>query len=673
MAYVKPLKMTERGFTKEISSSEDVQLGNVSLGGSISSASLSVSGSSSLSSLAVSGASTFTGNVSAGNVAASGSLSAGASSLSSLSVSGSSSLNSLGVSGASTFTGNISAGNVAASGSLSAGATSLSSLGVSGASTFTGNISAGNVAASGSLSAGATSVSSLSSSGLISGSAGISITGAESTFSSATVSDLTNTRIVFAGTSGALQDSASLVWDGSDLIAASAKVSDLTNGRVTYAGASGALIDSANLTFDGTDLTMASAKVSDLTSGRIVVAGASGALADDGYLTFSGNVFSVGSVQISASTGRISGLTDPSSAQDAVTKSYADNLAAGLDVKGSCRAATTGPITLSGAQTIDGVSIVAGDRVLVKNQGSSWANGIYVAAAGAWDRSSDMDAWSEFPAAFFFIEEGTAYHDTGWVCIVDQGGTIGTTAVQFTQFSGAGAVTSGDGITVSGTQVSVNLKDADPGLEFVSSELAVKLNDTNPALSLSSGLAVTLSGTTLDKDASGLKVLGLPSAFTIAGTAVSSDFSAANANILVGGTATSAGNASSLITLNNVAVWSCSADGSISAGQPVYISSGSKVKKAQAQNAGGSDNDGFVVGVVMSSVSDGQTAKVITSGIAPGILSGATAGSPMYLDTTGGLTSNPADVGSGERFVMIGVAMNSSDLWVQVRDFGQKA
>jgi hypothetical protein len=418
---------------------------------------------------------------------------------------------------------------------------------------------------------------------------------------------------------------------------------------------------------------MASAKVSDLTSGRIVYAGTSGALQDSASLAFDGTIFSVGNVQISSSSGRISSLTDPSSAQDAATKSYVDNVAQGLDVKGSVKAATTASVTLSGEQTIDGVSLVAGDRVLVKNQGSAWANGIYVVSASGWSRSLDMDAWSEFPGSFFFVEQGTSYGDTGWVCTVDQGGTLGTTPVTFTQFSGAGAVTAGDGITVSGTQVSVNLKDTDPGLEFISGELAVDLNGTNPALSLSGGLAVTLSGNTLDKDASGLKVLGLPSGFTINGTAVSTDFNASNANILVGGSSTNAGNASSLITLNNVAVWSCSADGSISAGQPVYISSGSKVKKAQAQNAGGSDNDGFVVGVAMSSVSDEASVKVITSGIAPGILSGATAGSPMYLDTAGGLTSNPADVGSGERFVMVGVAMNSADLWVQVRDFGQKA
>jgi hypothetical protein len=136
---------------------------------------------------------------------------------------------------------------------------------------------------------------------------------------------------------------------------------------------------------------------------------------------------------------KITNLTDPTSAQDGATKNYVDTVAQGLDVKTSVKAATTSNITLSGAQTIDGISLVAGDRCLVKNQTTSSANGIYLVAAGAWSRASDMDLWAEFPGAFCFVEQGTVNADTGWVCTVDQGGTLGTTAVSFSQFSGVGA------------------------------------------------------------------------------------------------------------------------------------------------------------------------------------------------------------------------------------------
>lgn len=152
---------------------------------------------------------------------------------------------------------------------------------------------------------------------------------------------------------------------------------------------------------------------------------------------------------------KITGLADPVNAQDAATKNYVDSTAQGLDVKQSVRAATTANITLSGAQTIDGVAVVAGDRVLVKNQTTQSANGIYVAAAGAWARSSDMDVWTEFPGAFTFVEEGSTQADTGWVCTVNAGGTLGTTNVTWAQFSGAGTYTAGTGLTLTGGQFSI--------------------------------------------------------------------------------------------------------------------------------------------------------------------------------------------------------------------------
>lgn len=152
---------------------------------------------------------------------------------------------------------------------------------------------------------------------------------------------------------------------------------------------------------------------------------------------------------------KLTSVADPVNAQDAATKAYVDSTAQGLDVKGSVKAATTANITLSGAQTIDGVSLVAGDRCLVKNQTTASANGIYVVAAGAWTRSSDLDLWTEFPGAFTFVEQGSTLADTGWVCTVDQGGTLGTTNVTFTQFSGAGTYVAGNGLSLAGNSFSV--------------------------------------------------------------------------------------------------------------------------------------------------------------------------------------------------------------------------
>lgn len=138
-------------------------------------------------------------------------------------------------------------------------------------------------------------------------------------------------------------------------------------------------------------------------------------------------------------TGSVTLPGDPASALQAATKQYVDNLAAGFDVKASVVVATTGNITLSGGQTIDGIAVTTGDRVLVKNQSAPAQNGLYLVAAGAWTRTTDADTWAKLPGAFCFVERGSTLADTGWVCTVDSGGTLGTTAVTFSQFSGVGA------------------------------------------------------------------------------------------------------------------------------------------------------------------------------------------------------------------------------------------
>jgi hypothetical protein len=159
-------------------------------------------------------------------------------------------------------------------------------------------------------------------------------------------------------------------------------------------------------------------------------------------------------IDVAWNSHKITGLADPTNPQDAASKNYVDAVAQGLDAKPSVRAATAGAnITLSGPQTVDGVALIAGDRVLVKDQTATSANGIYVVASGAWARGTDVDVWAELVSAFTFVENGTANADSGWLCTVDPGGTLGTTAVTWVQFSGAGQINAGNGLTKTGNTI----------------------------------------------------------------------------------------------------------------------------------------------------------------------------------------------------------------------------
>ncbi len=202
--------------------------------------------------------------------------------------------------------------------------------------------------------------------------------------------------------------------------------------------------------------------------------------------------------QMTAPTGavgfnsqKITGLADPTADQDAATKAYTDSVAQGLDVKDSCSVVATSNITLSGTQTIDGVAISAGDRVLVAGQSTGSQNGIYICAAGSWARSDDLATGSDAAGAFTFVEKGTSNAENGFVCTSDKGSSVvGTNAIVFSQFSGAGQITAGNGLDKSGNTLSVDLK-SNGGVVIESTEIAIDLS----ASSITGTLAVSDGGT----------------------------------------------------------------------------------------------------------------------------------------------------------------------------------
>jgi hypothetical protein len=182
----------------------------------------------------------------------------------------------------------------------------------------------------------------------------------------------------------------------------------------------------------------------------------------------------------------------PTDSAHVATKGYVDSARSGLDVKQSVRAATTAPVLLASGlengDTVDGVVLATGNRVLVKDQSSGSENGIYVVqASGAAVRAEDFDSSAEVTAgAFTFVEEGTINGDTGFVLTTNDTITLGTTALTFTQFSGTGQITAGDGLSKDGATLNVNVDNL--SIEISSDALRIASGAAGNGLSASVGV-----------------------------------------------------------------------------------------------------------------------------------------------------------------------------------------
>ena len=182
---------------------------------------------------------------------------------------------------------------------------------------------------------------------------------------------------------------------------------------------------------------------------------------------------------VAFSNQKITGLLDPTAAQDAATKNYVDNSRLGIDFKDSVRAATTANIpNMSGAapSTLDGVTLATQDRILVKNQTTTSANGIYRVSIlgsgldGTWVRTTDADGLPSgelSSGAFVYVEEGTVNAQNQYVITTAGTITVGTTGITWGLFSGAGKITVGNGLTKTANNIDVTL-GASSGLETTS-------------------------------------------------------------------------------------------------------------------------------------------------------------------------------------------------------------
>ena len=287
-----------------------------------------------------------------------------------------------------------------------------------------------------------------------------------------------------ASDSGALTIASGSVENS--MLAGSIANAKLTNSAVTVGSTSISLGASATAIAGVTELTVDNLNVNGNTIATTNT---------NGNLVLDPN----GTGTIDVSSARITSLATPTQTTDAATKAYVDAQLQGLDVKNSVRVATTANGTLSSAfannSTVDGITLATGDRILLKDQSTGSQNGIYtVNSSGAPTRATDFDADSEVTGGtFFFVEEGTVNADNGFVMTNDGTVTVGSTALVFTQFSGAGQVTAGSALTKSGNTLNVAVDDS--SIEVSSDALRVKASGiTNAMLAGSIDLTAKVTG-----------------------------------------------------------------------------------------------------------------------------------------------------------------------------------
>jgi len=303
----------------------------------------------------------------------------------------------------------------------------------------------------------------------------------------------------------------------------SVETAKIVNGAVTEAKIADGAVTSAKI-LDGTivngDINASAAIDQSKISGLTTDLGNKLALAG-GTMTGA----------IAMGTNKITGLGTPTDGTDAATKSYVDTTVQGIDWKASVKAATTANLTLASdlenGDTLDGVTLATGDRVLVKDQSTGSQNGIYVVkASGAPDRSTDADEGAEVTANFaVFVEQGTVNADSGFTLTNNGTVTIGSTALVFTQFTGLGQIVAGTGLDKTGNTLDIDSTVVTlTGTQTLTNKTLTSPTLTTPDLGTPS--AATLTNATGLPVATGISGLGTGVA-TFLATPSSSNLAAA--------------------------------------------------------------------------------------------------------------------------------------------------
>lgn len=374
-------------------------------------------------------------------------------------------------------------------------------------------------------------------------------------------------------------------------------------------------------------------------------------LADDDhpqYLLIDGTRSMTGNLQLGANEAFSS--ASPSTANSLINKAYADSLRTENGMKGNVDVATTGNITLSGLQTIDGFTTLEGSRVLVKDQTDPTENGIYDASSGAWVRSLDFDnsptaeiingvliprvqnsASGQDNQSFYVSSVGTG---------VDAVHTIGTDNIVFDIYTTSTQLSEGSGITITGNVVNIDLADVEPGLLFdgnddIGIDWSAAFNDAK---------AIKASDLNSADNGKGASIIGIED---VGGFTDATNVEASLQELY------------GLISASGVEY--SVAVGGVTKGDLVYVSGSNTVSAFSSLSLAERG-----IGLALETKNSGEIVKVLANDtVLTGVLTGATAGQEYYWNGTGFQTSIPT--GSGSHVWQVGVAKNATDLHVEIR------
>ena len=512
---------------------------------------------------------TYTGNVSAGNVTATGNISAtyvlgNGSQLTGLPEQyGNANVAAY----LPTYTGNVAANNVTITGVFSGNGSALTAL---PAANITGTVANANYAATANYATFSNEAYNV---------AGANVSGTVANANYAAIANIAY-NINAANISGTVANAnyaafANVAYnvDAANISGTVANANYAAIANIAYnvdaANISGTVANANYANTAGTAATVTSNSQPNITSvGNLTSLTVSGDLSAanitaSGVLTVSGTGQSSLAGNLNMNNRNIVGLAEPVNSTDAATKQYVDAIAEGLHIHAPCAAATpanlaviTGgtvtynngtdgvgaTLTVSGSTygNIDGVNIaVANTRILVKSEANAAHNGIYVYSnATVLTRSVDFDTPTEMAGGdFTFVQQGTLYNDTGWVC-TDPVVTVGTSAVNFVQFSGAGTYTAGTGLTLDGGQFSISNTAVTASSYGGSDAVATFTVNAQGQLTAASNTAITanaanLSGTTLASTIvnSSLTSVGNLTALTVTGN-ISGNYITASEEVL---------------------------------------------------------------------------------------------------------------------------------------------